>query len=366
MNSRIEKLRAELDELKLDALIVSRNEDQRYLGGFSGHADYDSVMLISKNDLRVVTDSRYWQSAEQNAPLFKLMKIKRGEYDIGDALCDFAAENNVHTLGFEPQHVNVARYNEWKKAARKANVRFKPTEDLIKNLRAVKDEGEIERIRRAVQLTDAAFSNFLTQVRPGMSEKQGAWIIESYFREHGGDGNAFAPIVASGPNAASPHAEPTDRAIQVGEPLTIDIGANVDGYNADMTRTITLGHATEKFLEIYAIVLKAQTTVEKKGHVGMKGKQIDALARRVIDKAGYGENFGHGLGHGVGRVIHEFPRAGTIYKDVMQPNMVLTVEPGIYIPGWGGVRIEDMVVFHENGLEILTQSTKEPLVPSKT
>jgi Xaa-Pro aminopeptidase len=362
MNSRIEKLRAKLDELGLDALIVSRNEDQRYLAGFSGHADYDSVVFVSKNDLRVVTDSRYWQIAEQEAPAFKLVKIERGKYDIGDALRDFATENNVHIIGFEPQHVNVARFNAWKRASRKANVKFKPMEDLIKNLRAVKDESEIEQIRRAVQLTDDAFAYFLTQVRPGMTETQGAWLIEAYMREHGAKGNAFDPIVASGPNAAMPHAEPTDRAIQEGEPLTIDIGANVDGYNSDMTRTITLGHATEKFREIYGIVLKAQTTVEKKAHVGMKGKQVDALGRRVIEKAGYGENFGHGLGHGVGRVIHEFPRAGRLFKDVMEPGMILTVEPGIYLPGWGGVRIEDIVVFRDNGVEILTKSTKEPVV----
>jgi len=196
-----------------------------------------------------------------------------------------------------------------------------------------------------------------------MTEKEGAWIIESYMRSNGADRLAFDSIVASGPNAALPHAEPTEREFQLGEPITIDIGSQIDGYNSDMTRTITLGHATDKFNEIYRIVLKAQQAVEKKAHVGMHGKQVDKIARRIIDKAGYEKEFGHGLGHGVGRVVHEYPRAGRLFrKDVIKPNMVLTVEPGIYIPGWGGVRIEDLVVFREDGIEILTQSTKNPVI----
>jgi len=362
MSSRLERLRARLDELGLDALIVSRNEDQRYLTGFSGHADYDSVMLISKDDARVVTDFRYWQAAEMRAPSFGLMKLERGKYEIGDAIHDFALANQARVIGFEAQHVNVHRFKQWQKGARQAHAKLKATEDIVKRLRAVKDADEIEQIRRAVQLTDEAFAHFVQRVRPGMTEKQGAWLIESFFREHGAEGNAFDPIVASGPNAALPHAEPTDRPIQEGEPLTIDIGARLDGYNADMTRTIILGHTTDKFNEIYGIVLKAQKAVEKRARVGMKGKQVDAIARRIIEKAGYGENFGHGLGHGVGRVVHEFPRAGKLFKDVIEPGMVLTVEPGIYIPGWGGVRIEDLIVFYEDGVEILTHSTKEPLV----
>lgn len=362
MPSRLERLREKLDELGLDALIVSRSEDQRYLAGFSGHADYDSVLLVSKNDARIVTDFRYVQAAEKQAPSLRVVKIERGKFEIGDALGDFARENNSRVIGFEPQHVNVYRFKQWQKGARRAGAKLKAAEELVKSLRAVKDAEEIEQIRRAVHLTDDAFAHLVSVVRPGMTEKQGAWIIESYFREHGAEGNAFDPIVASGPNAALPHAEPTDRAIQLGEPLTIDIGARVEGYNADMTRTIILGHTTDKFNEVYGVVLKAQKAVEKRARVGMKGKQVDRIARRIIEKAGYGENFGHGLGHGVGRVVHEFPRAGRLFKDVIAPGMLLTVEPGIYLPDWGGVRIEDLIVFREDGVEILTRSTKDPLV----
>ncbi len=362
MSSRLEQLRAKLDELGLDALIVSRGEDQRWLAGFSGHADYDSVMLVSKNDARIVTDFRYTQAASAQAPALRVVQIERGKFEIGEALRDFARENNLRVIGYEPQHVTVFRFKQWQKGARQAGAKLKPAEDLVKNLRAVKDENEIELVRRAVQLTDEAFAHFARVVRPGMTEKQGAWLIESYFREHGAEGNAFDPIVASGPNAALPHAVPSDREIQLGEPLTIDIGARLDGYNADLTRTIILGHTTSKFNEIYGIVLKAQQAVEKRARVGMTGKQVDRLARRVIEKAGYGDTFGHGLGHGVGRVVHEFPRAAKTSRDVIAPNMLLTVEPGIYLPEWGGVRIEDLIVFRDDGVEILTRASKDPLV----
>ncbi len=362
MNSRLDKLRAKFDELKIDALVVSHNADQRYLTGFSGHADFDSVIVIAKNAACVITDFRYKQVVEQESGLPVTM-TERGKSELPQALANFAQENNLRAIGFEAQHVTVYRLNEWKKALRKIGAKLVPTADVVKMLRAWKDESEIEKIRAAVKLTDDTFTYLLKTIRVGMTEKQVAWMIEAYMREHGAERMAFDPIVASGPNAALPHAEPSTRELQVGEPITIDMGAQIDGYNSDMTRTITLGHATEKFNEIYKIVLRAQLAVEKKARVGMNGKQIDKLARRIIDKAGYEKEFGHGTGHGVGRVVHEFPRAGKTHKkDFFEPNMLLTVEPGIYIPEWGGVRIEDLVVFRADGLEILTQSTKEPVV----
>lgn len=363
MNSRLERLHAKLEELKLDALIVSHNADQRYLCDFSGHADFDSILVVAKHAAGVITDFRYIQVAEKEAVGFKPIMTQRGKLEMPQALAQFAQEHHLRVIGFEAQHVTVYRAQEWQKALRKVGAKLKPTADIVKSLRAWKDEGEIEKIRAAVQLTDETFLYLLKTIRVGMTEKQVAWMLEVYMREHGAQGMAFDAIVASGPNAALPHAEPSARELREGEPITIDMGAQVDGYNADMTRTITLGHATEKFNEIYNTVLKAQRAVEKKARVGMNGRQVDRLARRVIEKAGYGERFGHGTGHGVGRAVHEFPRAGiTFKKDKIEPNMLLTVEPGIYIPDWGGVRIEDLVVFRENGMEILTQSTKEPLV----
>jgi Xaa-Pro aminopeptidase len=366
---RLDQVRAKMVENKLDILIVSQRENQRYLSGFAGGADFDSILLIAANDASVATDSRYWDMAEEAARRaapprdgFKLVKLKRDDYDLNDAIRDFAAAQNAQTIGFEPKHVTYTRFRAWQKAGRKAHAKLQPTENLVEQLRAIKDGAELAAIRRAVALTDTAFAHFCKNARIGMTEKQGAWLIESFMREHNGDRIAFDLIVASGPNTALPHADPTDRGFQSGEPITIDIGARIDGYNSDMTRTFCFSEASDKFKEVYGIVLKAQEAVEKGTRAGLRGKQVDALARRIIEKAGYGENFGHSLGHGVGLQVHELPRAGRKSKDILEPDMTLTVEPGIYVPGWGGVRLEDLVVIQQNGVEVLTRAKKDPIV----
>lgn len=366
MLSRLERLRERLAELKLDALVVSRNEDQRYLVNFSGHADLDSVLFVSANVARIATDSRYLVKASQDAPEYGVMEIKRQEYEIGDALADFARENKLSAIGFDAEHVPFARVRQWKKALNTSDAKLKPTTDIVKWLRAVKDGAEINKIRRAVRLTDEAFAYFCERVKPGLTEKQGAWLIEVFLRERGGERLAFDPIIASGPNAALPHAEPTERIIQASEPLTIDIGVVLDGYCSDLTRTITLGEPSQKFREVYQVVLEAQRAVEETARPGMRGKQIDRLAREVIENAGYGDQFRHGTGHGVGRAVHEYPRAGKHQRDVFEPDMTLTVEPGIYIPGWGGVRIEDLCILRRDGIQILTEASKEPSVPIRS
>ncbi len=364
MSVRMEKVREKMIEKQLDGLIVSQRENQRYLSGFAGGADFDSILLISANDASVVTDSRYWGMAEEAARGMALVKVTRDEYDLKDAVQDFAATHHARKIGFEAKHVPYNRFREWQKAAHKANAKLQPTEDIVEQLRAVKDQNELAAIRRAVGLTDEAFAHFCSKARPGMTEKQGAWLIESFMREHDGDRLAFDLIIASGPNSALPHAEPTDRTFQVGEPITIDIGVRIGGYNSDMTRTVCFGEGNDKFDQVYKTVLKAQQAVEKKTRAGLRGKQVDGFARRVIEQAGYGENFGHGLGHGVGLQVHELPRAGKKSKDVLEPNMTLTVEPGIYIPGWGGVRLEDLVVIGQEGVEVLTQAPKDPILES--
>ncbi len=360
MPTRLDQLRQKLTEHKLDALIVSRIPNQKYLAGFAGHADFDSVLLISANDARVATDSRYWEKAAEDAQGFELVKLKTGEYERPHAIADFAKANDLRNIGFEAQHVPFSHVREWQKVARKAHFKLRPTDLLVERLRAIKEEGELAIVRRAVQLTDQAFAYIAARVQPGMTEKQVAWLIELFLREHGGERLAFDLIVASGPNSALPHAEPTERALELGEPITLDLGVTLGGYNSDLTRTICLGELSDKFKEIYNIVLKAQRAVEKKARAGLRGKQVDALARRVIEKAGYGENFGHGTGHGVGLAVHELPTARRTSKEVLEPNMTLTVEPGIYIPGWGGVRIEDLVVIQKDRVEVLSQATKEP------
>jgi len=227
-------------------------------------------------------------------------------------------------------------------------------------MRAIKDNAELATIRRAVAISDGAVEHIKKMIRPGITEKEIAWELEFYMRTHGADQLAFPIIAAAGPNGAMPHAVPSDRAVLPGEPIVMDLGARVDGYNSDLTRTICIGEPDERFRQVYGVVLKAQLAAEEAIRPGMQGREADAVAREVISKAGYGEYFGHGLGHGVGLAVHEKPGVGKTSEDLLLPGSVVTVEPGIYIPGWGGIRIEDTVIVTDDGIEVLSQATKDP------
>ncbi len=359
MNDRLSNLRTKLAEEHLDALLVTDPSNQLYLSGFRGGDYLDATLLISADQAWVSTDSRYYEDVKQRAHDFTLFEAG---YDRNKALGEFASVAKPKIVGFEASHLTVATLKDWSKAARKAGFKLKPIANLVESLRVIKDEGELAAIRRAVQVTDEAFQHFTNAARPGMTEKEGAWVIETYMREHGADKTAFDLIVASGPNGALPHAVPSERPFRRCEPIVVDIGCRVDNYNSDLTRTVILGEQDEQFKKIYETVLKAQRAAEKKIKAGTRGKRADAFARDVIDKAGYGDQFGHSLGHGVGLDVHEGPAAGRLSKDIYQPNMTLTIEPGIYIPGWGGVRIEDLVLIQENRVEVLSQASKEPLI----
>jgi Xaa-Pro aminopeptidase len=228
----------------------------------------------------------------------------------------------------------------------------------VESLRAVKEPDEIELITRAVQMSDAAFEHVLGVIKIGMAEEEVAWELERFLRERGSQPLPFDIIVASGPNAALPHATPTNRPISPGEPVVIDFGARVDGYSSDISRTLCLGPADETYKKVYGTVLAAQLAAINGIKAGMSGQQADAVAREVIKKAGYGENFGHGLGHGLGLAIHEEPRLGSGAEMVLADAMVFTIEPGIYFPGWGGVRIEDTVVMECGRIKVLSQAGK--------
>jgi Xaa-Pro aminopeptidase len=215
-----------------------------------------------------------------------------------------------------------------------------------------------------VALADEALLYITRWLRPGLTERQVAWELESYMRTHGANAIAFEPIVASGPNSAMPHARPTDRVLQAGEPITLDFGCMVDGYCSDLTRTICLGEpADDKYLAVWNTVLQAQQAAEQGAKAGMTGEAVDKLAREVIHQAGYtNDNFGHGLGHSVGLAVHENPRFSFTYPHAIPTGTVVTVEPGIYLPGWGGVRIEDMVLVQNEGVEVLTAAPKEAVL----
>ena len=360
---RLTKLRETLTADGLDAILITQPENRRYLSGFTGtDLDRDSagVLLISQDQAILATDFRYYEQVEKQAPDFRLAKVTAKFVTV---LPDLVHQVGAKRVGFESTHLTVDQHQQWQEVAEGAvstsEFELVPTTGLVERIRAVKDEGELGKIKKAIALSDQAIAHIADFIEPGMTEKEAAWELEVFMRTRGAEKLAFDTILGSGPNGAMPHATVSERAIRAGEPIVIDMGAMVDGYNSDMTRTICAGRPDDKFQGIYAIVLEAQLTAERNIRPGMQGKQADAIARRVIEEAGYGENYGHGLGHGVGLAVHEKPGVGRLSEDVLQPGMVFTVEPGIYLPGWGGVRIEDIVVMREDGVEVLTQASKE-------
>ncbi|MEJ2207540.1 MAG: Xaa-Pro peptidase family protein [Anaerolineae bacterium] len=354
MSTRLEKLRNSMAEGELDAMLVTQPENRRYLSGFTGSA---GTLVITPDQAILITDFRYYEQVARQAPEFELARIRT---KLADLLPGLLQDLGVARLGFESQHLTVDQYRELTDAT--GDVEWQATKEMVERLRAVKEEDEVEALRRSAALTDAAFAHLLSVIQPGMTETQAAWEIEAYMRSHGASKVAFDLIVAAGPNGALPHARPGTHIIQEGEPIVCDIGCVIDGYCSDMTRTFCLGQPEAHYLEVWQIVLRAQEAAEAAIEPGMTAVEADALARRVIEQAGYGEQFGHGLGHGVGLAIHEKPRASRLSDEVLEADMSLTVEPGIYLPGEFGVRIEDLVMIRPGGVEVLSQSPKSPVL----
>lgn len=358
MAARLARVRALLAREHLDALLVSQPENRRYLSGFTGSAGW---LLISADLALLATDFRYFEQVGLECPDCELVKMPANPVEV---LPPMMARLTGNRIGFEADHATYANVQDWATAV--PDGEWVPTRGLIVGLRAVKDADELAAMRAAVALTDEALAAVTPQLQVGMTELEVAWRIESYMRTHGAEGVAFELIVAAGPNSARPHARAGGRALCAGEPIVIDIGARVGGYCADLTRTVCLGQPAdpERFWGVYNTVLRAQTAAEAALRPGMTGQAGDAVARDLIAAAGYGDYFGHGLGHGVGLAIHEEPRLSRIHTAPLPVGAVLTVEPGIYLPGWGGVRIEDMVVLTDNGIEVLSQSPKAPILPA--
>src|SRR5512139_1831248 len=351
-STRLAEVRRLLEEKNLPALLVMQAENCRYLSGFTGSA---GVLLITPAHAFLSTDFRYWEQSAQQAHDFTVYQAKGGLKDFLPGL--IAEAGSPARIGFESNTVTVAQYEEMQKTV--PQVEWSGVNGLIENVRAVKDAHELALTQRTIDLAEDGLRHLLSILQPGMTEKRAAWELEMYLRSHGADALSFDTIVASGPNAALPHHHPGERVIQANEPITIDWGAEIDGYRSDLTRTIVLGEPDAKFREIYGIVLKAQLNAIDNIKAGQTGKEADALARDVIVAAGYGDNFGHGLGHGVGLAVHEQPRASFTVEDERLPaNSILTVEPGIYLPEWGGVRIEDMILVKEGGNEVLSHFEK--------
>jgi len=352
IQDRLTEVRRLLEEKKLAALLIMQPENRRYLSGFKGSA---GVLVITSRHAILSTDFRYWEQGAQQAPDFTVYQAKGGIKDYLPGL--FAAAGDPQRIGFENNTVTVAQYEELQKAA--PQVELSGVNGLIENVRAVKDADELALTQKTIDLAEDGLRYLLSIMKPGMTELQVAWELEVYLRTHGADALSFDTIVASGPNAALPHYDPGARAIQTNEPITIDWGAAIDGYRSDLTRTIVLGQPDAKFREVYGIVLKAQLNAINNIKAGQTGKEADAFARNVIVAAGYGDFFGHGLGHGVGLAVHEQPRASyTVEEERLPANSILTVEPGIYLPGWGGVRIEDMILVKDGKSEVLSHFEK--------
>jgi len=348
--SRIQALRAELEAAGLEAMLVSSDVNRRYLSGFTGTA---GALLFTPRGQYLLTDFRYMTQAPAQAPDYTVVEHAP---DMMDTVGALLAEAGVKKLGFEERHVSYADWSAWSKAL--SPVELVPVDGMAERLRVKKDADEIAVIQEAAKLADAAYAHILHFVRPGVTELDLAAELESFMRKNGATGPSFDTIVASGERSAMPHGVASGRKLQPGEFVTFDFGAYFQGYCSDLTRTIVVGEPTDRHREIYAIVLEAQEHALANIKPGMTGREADALTRETITRYGYGEFFGHGTGHGIGLEIHEAPRLSQRSDAVLVPGMVVTVEPGIYIPGFGGVRIEDDVVVTDTGIRVLTSSPK--------
>jgi Xaa-Pro aminopeptidase len=354
VNNRLQKLRKKFSEKEIDAIFVTQSENRRYLSGFDGSAGF---LIISTKKAVLATDFRYTEQAVAEAPDFEILRIAN---NINDWFPGLISEMGIKKLGFEAGDVSFNFHRQLREALKKKKVSTDmiPVDGLVESVRAVKEPGEIELIKKAAAITDAAYESVVKIIRPGVTEKKVAWELEKSLREGGSQTLPFEIIVASGPRAALPHAKPSERVIEDGEPVVIDMGAKYEGYASDLTRTVCAGTADDTFKKVYNTVLKAQKAAMAMISKGITGKAADSIAREIIQKAGYGEAFGHSLGHGVGLAPHELPRLGPNSEDTLADGMVFTVEPGIYISGWGGVRIEDTVVMEKGKARPITRAVK--------
>lgn len=351
VNNRLSALREKLSTMGIDGLLITRPENRRYMTGFTGSA---GVAVVSRDHAYFITDFRYVEQATSEAPEF--LVVQHG-LKIADSVREIVEEAGISKLGFERDVITYKQHDTFSSAL--PGIDLVPTEGIVETLRAVKDEHEIDAIRKAEAIGDAAFSHVLDIMKPGMTEIEVALEIEWFMRKNGAEGIGFDVIVASGERGAMPHGVASSKKLVEGELVVMDFGAVYQGYRGDMTRTVSLGKASPEQRRLYDIVLRAQEAALQGILPGRTGKEIDSIARKIIEGAGYGENFGHGLGHGVGLAVHEEPRLSVTATEELLPGMVVTVEPGIYVPGFAGVRIEDLVVVDESGIRNLTSSPKE-------
>ena len=352
-SKRQKDLRMVLDERGLDGMLITNLTNVRYISGFTGSA---ASCLITPEGQYFITDGRYIEQSKAQVKGFERF------IDMNSHLSQIKDNNlnpNGFKLAFEGDHMSYALYENMISVF--PNTKWENASMILEDLASVKDDHELECIRTAVEVTDKVYEEILHMLRPGFTEKQVANTMVSKYREYA-EGEAYSPIVATGPNGALPHAIPTDREFENGDFIVIDAAAKYGGYHADMTRTPVIGEATEKHKEVYSIVKEAQQRGCDIAKAGVPCKEVDAATREYISEMGYGEYYTHGTGHGLGLEIHTSPRFSPQSEQVLEVNNVMTIEPGIYLAGWGGVRIEDDVIIGKDNCEILNQTTKDLVV----
>lgn len=356
---RIKKIQKSLQGRKLDAVLITEPHNRHYLSGYTaadhGIQESSGVLLIPKKGKPwLLTDSRFSLQAEEEAQGFTVEVYRKGLFAL---LKKLLPALKVQRLGFESHYFLHSSVNKLEKITGKIKIKLVPLLDLVERMRVIKTEEEIQLIKQSVHLNEQVFQAIHKIIAPGMTEIEIALALEQTMRKMGAEGPSFETIVAFGSNAAKPHAIPTDRILKDGEVVLIDMGLLLQGYCSDMTRTFVIGKPKKKFQQILRIVRKAQLVGIKAIRAGAVCREVDKAARKVIDDAGYGDFFGHSLGHGVGLAVHEAPGLGPRNRKKLQAGMIVTIEPGIYIPEWGGIRLENMAVVRKDGCEVLNQDT---------
>ncbi|MDO4670615.1 MAG: aminopeptidase P family protein [Aerococcus sp.] len=358
MEKRVEALRQAMKEEGISGYYVTNPYNRRYLSGFTGT---DGWLVVTMTEAYVITDFRYQEQVGIESPDFTLMLYGRDtDYPSRTAAVNaIVKDHHIQQLGYEEEHVTVAEYDDLEN---EVDALLMPESGMIELLRETKDETEIQQIKTACMIADKAFDHIIEYIEPGMSEIQIANALDFTMREMGASGVSFDTIVASGWRSAMPHGVASTKKVQKGELITLDYGCYYEGYVSDMTRTVALGSVDGQLEDIYHIVHEANRLVREQAKPGLLGMDLEHIARDYITEAGYGKEFGHSLGHSIGLEIHEAPNANLKSHDAFQINQLITDEPGIYIEGLGGVRIEDDLLFVEGGNEVLTHSTRELLV----
>ena len=358
MEKRLQKLREGFlnrkEGLSTDALLIIKPQNRHYLSGFRGTT---AMLLITAQKSFLITDFRYIQQAQEQAPLFEVVKMNQASLE---TLVELVKEQKIKKLGFEGDFLTYHQYKQLGELL--TGVELVSVMGLLEELRMIKSPEEVQLIKKAVDLADQAFRYILSYLKPGITEQDVAVELEYYMKKNGAEKLSFDSIIASGPRSSLPHGVATSRVLQHGDLVKLDFGCIYQGYCSDMTRTVILGEANPKQKEIYQIVLEAQLAALEALGPGKTGREMDNIARQIITDKGYGQYFGHGLGHGLGLEIHEKPALAFRDETVLQPGMAVTIEPGIYLPGWGGVRIEDLAIITPTGKEILTKSPKELII----